>query len=261
MTAGSRPILTPECFAATHAQLPATGARAVLRVEHRWLHPDGTVERHHQLFGADHVLTAWRPGPCEPHDLRIVGPAPAAETLAAGRLHDDDARYVLGDDVERDALGLPLTPWSYDGLDPSALRCRALIVCGAGPDGPLVRVLSSEHRRLAVGPPGPESLTVRDGVVRTRFDPKREFRVNAPYDALVRWLHSDTLLGHLISAGFEVVGDLWRVSAIEGLLDGSRDAYACDEAASGVLVRYAACRLEPRTSAAIACGIDRVILR
>jgi len=209
-----------------------------LRVEHRWVHPDDRVEIHHQIYDVDGELRVWRLGEQSRADLRVVSNAPTGAQRERGVLHDSAARYVLRDGVERDVLGLPLASWKYTDFDLGDLDCRGLIVCGAGPDGLFQRRLCYHEQWLASRDATGEVTLDERGEVHTRVA-KKEFRVNAPYGALLRWLHTDSILGHLIRAGFRVTGDLWRLSAIEGMLDATRRTYSCGQEQASIFWRYA----------------------
>lgn len=175
---------------------------------------------HHQLYDARGVIHAWAPGPHPRKQLtlrqRVPGRASATGTTTA---------WVLADGVERDVFGLPLAPWRYDGLDVGDLRCRVRVVCGAGPEGPVERMIETEGSvlRTAAAPLTRDT----DGTLRSTFDRRKDVRVNASYPALLDWLHGTTILGYLMTEGFDVRGDIWRLSAIEGLLAATRPQHGC----------------------------------
>ena len=245
------PLLTERSFCAIASSL--RGARESTAggytVEHRWRHADGDTEVHHQRFDSNGELRLWKPGEATP-DLRIVGEAPTKNDLAHGRIHRPDACYVLEDGVERDLLGLPLAPWVYQEFDLGELRCIGRIACGAGPDGYFQRRLACEGARISSHDASADVRITASGEVRT-ITGKGEFRINAPYGALLRWLHTDTLLGHLSRAGFDIGGDIWRLSAVEGLLDATRSDYSSGAEQSAVLARYGAARHHPASRAAL----------
>lgn len=223
-----------------------TAGEALQHVEHQWTHSDGSTEVHTQAYDAEGRLRSWHPGSAGKPDLCILGDTPALDDLLHGRLHRSNARHILADGVERDILGLPRSPWRYEEFDLGALQCNGRIVCGAGPDRYFQHRIECVGSRIRAFDATADVTISSSGEIRTKPE-KHEFRINAPYPALLQWLHTDTLLGHLIRAGFDVGGDLWRVSAIEGLLASTRDQYSSGPERSGVLMRYGVARHHPYT--------------
>lgn len=222
-----------EAFAARRRWFtaPATSVPD-LAVELHTIVDDGRGETivHHQLYDARGVIHAWAPGPTPHAQLTIRQQVPARDTLVGS-----STAYVLADGVARDVFGLPLAPWRYDGLDVGDLACRIRVVCGAGPDGPVERVIETQGPVLRTTAPSSSMTRGPHGALRSTFDRRKEVRVNAPYPVLLEWLHGSAILGYLMTDGFDVRGDIWRLSAIEGLLAATRPAHGCDPAAVAIL--------------------------
>lgn len=243
----SRPsLLSPEWFERIRPVFP-DGARVApaLTVE-RHASVDGAAGAttvHHQLFDDDGRLFGWFPGPAAAPDLRI---------------HEgqgEHATYVLGDGVSRDVFGLPLLPWSYDGLGIGSVWCRVHVVCGATPEGVVERVIETEDTRILVRSAARAPARDASGRAQSHIGSRRDVRVNASYPALLDWLHGDGLLGHLIEDEFIVHGSLYRMSLVDGLLAVTQKRYACDPTEVALLARHAAAREHPQTTYALGyCG-------
>lgn len=245
LSAPSRSLLPEAWLAEVSESLgsPSPEADPGLTVEHQWHDRNGGVEFHHQRYDSEDVLREWKPGRVEHPDLRVAGECPSADDFRGGRFHLPTATYVLSDCVQRDLLGLPVEPWKYSEFDLDGVYCRGWI-CGAGPDGYFQRELRLENSQIFSREASGSIRVSTSGEARTNTS-QHDFRINAPYGALLRWLHSDTILGHLMQAGFDVRGDLWRLSTIDGVMDGTRSSYACDAKDVSVLYRYGCARHHP----------------
>jgi hypothetical protein len=228
------------------ANLANAGSGGIVTVQHRWLCDDGETLSHTQSFDAHGDLRRWRVGEDTAATLTIVGSKPSADDRARAKLHRDDAIYLFADGVPRDVLALPVEPWRYGSFELPGLECLAVLDAGDGPEGMLRRTIEFSQQMLrgginrAVAAGADAALVAKE---RTRG----AFRVNAPYAALLCWLHTEMVLGHLMQDGYDLAGDLWRLSAMDGMLDATRGCYACSAPDLLSLQQYGFARRRKRT--------------
>lgn len=179
----------------------STPARLV--IEHQLTR--GTI--HHQLFEADR-LVSWRAGPAPNPDLVVhrSHQADVEDLLARGSPEDACDRTRFG---TTDLSGGPTDVLAVQGVvqrrvpGATGLECRCSLRLLDSPFGHLAATLVSRSSEFAL----------HGGVCR---DP--HVVIEAAYREVMDWIHGSILLGYLITAGRRVEGDVFRLSALEGII-------------------------------------------
>ncbi len=179
---------------------PRTPAKPHLVVQHAPL--GGSA--HHQVFN-EAGLVRWTPGIAEQAMIEVRWPVEheKAVLLRTGRIPDGVSPRIVLSSGETDLLGVDLL------CAPRYAKTAPLtivdIAISDGAFGPLRTRITFESGTIT------RSDTADDSHIS----------ITCRFEDAVRWLHGDTLLGHLMTDGAVVEGDLFRLSAVEGIVSAS----------------------------------------